>query len=641
MSATTVPMATAAERVQPVLAAQIARLRAILESYADRSPLPGLVPPPVVREASPVDRLVASLGLSAFESDVLLLAVAVELDGEVASLVARLQGGGDPRPTFGLALAALPEPHWDALSPARPLRHHRLVTLGPGPTLVTRPVSVDEHVLHALVGLDTGDEALGVLARSLPSIALTPTQARVADELVAAVDAVDGPVLVRLDGDDPEARLGVAQRLAQALGRTALVLRDESLDAIGPEGGATAALVDREVLLHDRVPVLASDRMVDLLHSPVVVVTSEGKGVVGRTLVRATVRRPDVEEQRVLWRGVAAHTASAASDDPIGVVADELAQHYRLPAGTVHGIVAEWAARGPDVAPAQAADRLRLLARERARVGLDGLAQRINALATWDDLVLPEGQVLLLRDVARQVRHRHMVHGEWGFAERNNRGLGVSALFTGESGTGKTMAAEVIARDLGLDLYRIDLSAVVSKYIGETEKNLGRLFDAAEAGGAVLLFDEADALFGRRSEVRDSHDRYANLEVAYLLQRIEIYRGLAILTTNLRANVDPAFVRRLRFIVPFPFPDESLREQIWRRVFPPQTPVDGLDPAVLAHLQVAGGSIHAIALGAAFAAADAGTPVRTEHVLHAARVEYAKADRSLTDTETRGMGGTP
>jgi vesicle-fusing ATPase len=225
------------------------------------------------------------------------------------------------------------------------------------------------------------------------------------------------------------------------------------------------------------------------------------------------------------------------------------------------------------------------------------------------------------------------VYERWGFAERASRGLGVTALFAGESGTGKTLAAEVLAADLGLDLYRIDLSATVSKYIGETEKNIRRLFDAAEASGAVLLFDEADALFGKRGEVKDGHDRYANLEVAYLLQRMESYRGLAILTTNMRSHIDRAFLRRLRFVIQFPFPDRDQRADIWRRVFPPAAPLDGIDPEALARMTVPGGSIRSIALSAAFAAAEDGTPVTVDHVMRAARVEYAKSERSLTDAE--------
>jgi SpoVK/Ycf46/Vps4 family AAA+-type ATPase len=210
-------------------------------------------------------------------------------------------------------------------------------------------------------------------------------------------------------------------------------------------------------------------------------------------------------------------------------------------------------------------------------------------------------------------------------------------LFTGESGTGKSLAAEVLAGELGLDLYRIDLAATVSKYIGETEKNLRRLFDGAEAGGAVLLFDEADALFGKRGDVKDGHDRYANLEVAYLLQRMESYRGLAILTTNLRSNVDRAFSRRLRFVVQFPFPDAGQRAEIWRRTLPAAAPLDELNPERLARLTVSGGSIRAIALSAAFAAAEARTPITAANVLRAAQVEYAKAERPLTDSETEGL----
>jgi SpoVK/Ycf46/Vps4 family AAA+-type ATPase len=212
----------------------------------------------------------------------------------------------------------------------------------------------------------------------------------------------------------------------------------------------------------------------------------------------------------------------------------------------------------------------------------------------------------------------------------------VTALFTGESGTGKTLAAEVIANDLGLDLYRIDLSSVVSKYIGETEKNLKQVFDAAEEGGVLLLFDEADALFGKRSEVRDSHDRYANIEVGYLLQRMEAYEGLAILTTNLKSSLDKAFQRRLRFIVNFPFPDVAQREAMWNRVFPSDTPTKGLDARRLAQLNVTGGNIRNIALNAGFLAASSTRTVDMGHMLQAARLEANKIERPLSDAETRG-----
>ena len=254
----------------------------------------------------------------------------------------------------------------------------------------------------------------------------------------------------------------------------------------------------------------------------------------------------------------------------------------------------------------------------------------------WDDLVLLDMEKLLLREIAAHVAHRVTVYETWGFGAMSSRGLGISALFSGASGTGKTMAAEVLANELRLDLYRIDLSSVVSKYIGETEKNLRRVFDAAEEGGAILFFDEADALFGKRSEVKDSHDRYANIEINYLLQRMESYRGLAVLATNMKSALDSAFLRRIRFVISFPFPDVAQRAEIWRRIFPPSTPTEGLDVGKLARLNVTGGNIRNIALNAAFLAADAGEPVRMAHILRAARSEYTKLEKPLTEAEIGG-----
>jgi hypothetical protein len=269
------------------------------------------------------------------------------------------------------------------------------------------------------------------------------------------------------------------------------------------------------------------------------------------------------------------------------------------------------------------------------RPRLESLAQRLEAKATWATLVLPEEETKLLHQIADQVRQRTTVYEDWGFHERMNRGLGISALFAGESGTGKTMAAEVIANELRLDLYRIDLSQVVSKYIGETEKNLRRLFDAAEDGGAILFFDEADALFGKRSEVKDSHDRYANIEINYLLQRIESYRGLAILATNMKTALDAAFMRRLRFIVTFPFPAVEQRQAIWEKVFPPKAEVQALNYQRLARLNLTGGSIHNIALNAAFLAAQARQRVTMEMVLEAARAEFRKLERPINEPDFR------
>lgn len=275
------------------------------------------------------------------------------------------------------------------------------------------------------------------------------------------------------------------------------------------------------------------------------------------------------------------------------------------------------------------------MCRNQARPQLDDLAQQMKTDAVWDDLVLPQEQRQILRGMAAHVRQRMKVYETWGFASKGGRGLGISALFAGASGTGKTMSAEVVANELHLDLYRIDLSAVVSKYIGETEKNLRRIFDAAEAGGAVLLFDEADALFGKRTQVKDSHDRHANIEVSYLLQRMEAYQGLVILTTNLKDSLDNAFLRRIRFIVNYPFPDVKERTEIWRRIFPQDVPIQGLDFSKLGQLSVPGGNIRNIALNAAFLAADADESVMMKHLKVAADGEYRKVGKMMTQAEVK------
>jgi SpoVK/Ycf46/Vps4 family AAA+-type ATPase len=342
------------------------------------------------------------------------------------------------------------------------------------------------------------------------------------------------------------------------------------------------------------------------------------------------VSKPTALEQVGLWRQI------LQKENLHGQIASLVSQ-FNLSAAAINTVCDETAARRDG---GSAEDDFGLIlwdvCLKQSRRRMDELAQRINSNATWDDLVLPEAPRQSLTEMAAQVRQRLKVYETWGFGVRISRGLGITALLVGPSGTGKTMAAEVLANELRLDLYRIDLSQVVSKYIGETEKNLRKVFDAAEDGGAVLLFDEADALFGKRSEVKDSHDRYANIEVSYLLQRMEDYRGLAILTTNNKEAIDTSFMRRIRFIIQFSFPGVDQRKEIWRRIFPPATPTAGLDMDKLARLNVSGGNIKNIALYAAFLAAEAGEPVGMSHLLRGARVEYAKLEKSLTDSEIKG-----
>jgi SpoVK/Ycf46/Vps4 family AAA+-type ATPase len=353
------------------------------------------------------------------------------------------------------------------------------------------------------------------------------------------------------------------------------------------------------------------------------------------TGARLTIRLPvpglSAAEQRALWQRVLGPRA----DDLDGQL-DKVVTQFNLGLSNIQAVSAEVLGHLSAENEERPTSLLWDICRAQARPRLEDMAQRIEPVATWDDLVLPALQIQTLHDIAAHVRQRAQVYNTWGFSTKSARGLGISALFAGASGTGKTMAAEVLANELRLDLYRIDLSQVVSKYIGETEKNLRRVFDAAEEGGAILLFDEADALFGKRSEVKDSHDRYANIEVSYLLQRMESYRGLAILTTNMKQALDPAFLRRIRFVVQFPFPDAVQRAEIWRRVFPTATPTRGLNVDKLARLNMAGGNIRNIALNAAFLAADTGEPVSMTHLLRAARSEYAKLEKPLTEAEIGG-----
>jgi hypothetical protein len=336
------------------------------------------------------------------------------------------------------------------------------------------------------------------------------------------------------------------------------------------------------------------------------------------------VANPTPNEQQAAW-------ARALPSDEAGLAAD-LAAHFDLDLLSIHQLASTNREASADL---DADSRVRAIWRAAlvsTRPKLDLLGRRVEAKVTSADLVLPRDVLDQIERIKQQVRYRSIVYNEWGLAERISRGLGISALFAGESGTGKTLAAEVIAAELGLDLYRIDLSGVVSKYIGETEKNLCRVFDAAERGGTILCFDEADALFGKRSEVKDSHDRYANIEINYLLQRMEDYQGLAILTTNMKDALDHAFTRRLRFVVDFPFPGPVERELIWRRAFVPPLSTQHLDFGRLARLTLTGGSIHNVAVSATFAAAASPDRALTmPMVLSAARLEYRKIGLPLNE----------
>jgi len=590
-------------------------------------------------EQAAIDRLAERFGLSGFERELLLLAAGVEMDGEFAALCASAGNGQRPWASFGLALAVLPEPHWSALTTTRPLRLWRLIETSDDAALTSARLRIDERVLHYLAGVNFLDTRLQPMLRRIPEpMEMAESQQATAQAIVAALEQEGStmPVL-QLWGRDVNGKRDIAARAAAELGLRLYAIACEDIPANPHELEALAVLWEREAMLldgallvdcADAAPGAAAQRFFERIGGITLLALRDPVALVRREL-RFQVDKPERGEQIRLWKQALGGTAAS-----LGRAVDGVASEFRLSAHDIQRVGTQFAREiavlpNPEAALWQACRCLE-------RRHLDGLAQRIEPAAGWDDLVLPEPQKSTLRQIAAHLRHRLTVYERWGFAAKGARGLGISALFAGESGTGKTLAAEVLADELHLDLFRIDLAAVVSKYIGETEKNLARVFDAAEDSGTILLFDEADALFGKRSEVKDSHDRYANIEVSYLLQRMEAYRGLAILTTNQRAALDTAFLRRLRFVVHFPFPDVAEREAIWRRVFPAATPTQGLDCAKLARLHMAGGHIRNIALNAAFHAAEDGGAVGMLHLLRAAHAEAAKRERPLTDAETRG-----
>jgi hypothetical protein len=596
------------------------------ESAASMSPPPAL------------DTLAAVFGLSSFEREVLLLLAGIELDSTFASQCGALSGSPQRGSvTFSFAMGTLKDPHWSALATASPLRRFQLIHIEPGHGLTYAPLRIDERILLYLVGVNRLDERLtGILAcRSKPD-RMADEHLRLLAEILHGGAAPSASTTLHLCGDDLSAQESMAALIAQHAGRELYVLRHEDTPAAGAELEQFVRLWTRESLLlpgslllqwEGEIPSPSARRLAERLPAGLLIASRDSLQL-HRVVQRYDVNKPGPSAQKRLW---AESLGDAAVE--LNALVDEIAEQFRFGADTIESLAG--AARGTDE-PERASARLWNVCRSHARPRLEALTERIVPASTWDDLVLPPSQTQTLRNLVAQSRNRLMVYETWGFGERGRRGLGLSALFSGPSGTGKTLAAEVLAGELKLDLYRIDLSSVVSKYIGETEKNLKQVFDAAENGGVLLLFDEADALFGKRSEVKDSHDRYANIEVGYLLQRMESFQGLAVLTTNSKTALDKAFQRRIRFSVDFPFPDAVQREAIWKRVFPGQAPTSDLKHDRLAALNVSGGSIRTIALNAAFLAAESKEAINMGHVRDAAELETSKIERPIAARETRG-----
>jgi AAA+ superfamily predicted ATPase len=630
------------------------RLRWILQQYI-KSQSEGVdveYPPlPQPKITTAFDQLCNNFQLSPFEGDILLLCVGMEIDPHFETLCAEAQAPlNRPYPTVALALAACPQTSFRVFSSQSPLFKWQLIEMGTGVSFAQSPLRIDSRILCYLLGEQGLDPKLASLVHpiSKDSTFLASSHQHLADQIVATwAQSVESRSMsvIQLIGTDRTTKQDIAAVACQQVGFRLVQMPGESLPSSTEECHQLIQRWSREAIITDSVLFLDCDEVnfgdairlasltqfIDASNSLLIISTQERvRQRQRKQLIIYDVPPLTHEEQLTLWQ---AYLGERAAD--LSVHVETFVAQFNLSSATIQAACLQ-VKNQEDGKRELLATQLWNFCRIQARPHLDDLAQRIESKATWEDLVLPDREKQVLQDISTHLRHRAQVYQEWGFAKKGNRGLGISALFHGQSGTGKTLAAEVLAREFCLDLYRIDLSATVSKYIGETEKNLRRIFDTAEAGGAVLLFDEADAIFGKRSEVKDSHDRHANVEVAYLLQRMETYKGLAILTTNLKDSLDQAFIRRIRFMVAFPFPDVTARAEIWQRIFPSQTPTEGIDFSKLARLSIAGGNIRNIALNAAFLAADARQSVQMIHLLHAAQREYLKLGRSLTDSEIKG-----
>lgn len=594
-------------------------------------------PPPAI------DNLCSLFGLSSFERSLLLLCAAVELDSEAARLCATVQGKqNSPYPTFELALAILPKAHWSAIVPASPLRLFRLVEVlnSPSSPLTACPLRLEERVLHYLTGISYSEPKLrGILRWIRGNSAIVESHEVLKRKILPQLhnDREKMPI-IQLWGSDDASKISIAKNACAQMGLDLWLLPGELVPTRTEDMESFISIWTREAaLLASGLYIVAEEvepvaqrtvrHLTEAIPGPIFLGTRERWGVLDPRTVTLEVKKPEKAEQRKLWK---VHLPTYV-DSPNEREISKLTSEFNLNADSIQAAIEE--ASSLTNGGEELYEALWNACRSGTRPRLSQLAQQITPRAKMYDLVLPEREKQLLHEIAIHVAQRDRVYEEWGFEEKSSRGLGITTLFFGASGTGKTMAAEILANELNLDLFRIDISEVVNKYIGETEKNLRRVFDAAEDGGVILFFDEADALFGKRSEVRDSHDRYANIEISYLLQRMENYRGLAILSTNMKQALDPAFMRRIRFMIEFPFPDMKSRAEIWRRVFPSNTPIDSIDTDRLARLNIAGGNIRNIALYASFLAADEGVPVGMKHLRRAVQVEYDKLERPLTQSE--------
>jgi hypothetical protein len=615
--------------------------------------------------------LASAFALDSFDLDTLLICLAPALDLRYERLYAYLQDDVTrKRASVNLVLDLLcgsdPPARLAALlrfgDDSSLFRAHLLTRVSePGATslpVISQGLAVDAAAVAWLLGgfqphAELGDHAsmevpAAADAEDAALLVLVGEARAALDQALGLQSAEQSPIVV-LHGSDQAGQEAAARYLAA---KARLPLLRVDLAAVVSAGVDVRRAVDlslRDALLTGSIAWLAGwdvclapdgavhPGLLTMLcnhPAPVIVAARTRWQVAGvdrqRVFLWIDLPIPDYAQRCALWRHFLDRAKIAAEVD-----LSLLAGQFLLTAGQIRDAVATVqdtvAQSGSPVNPSALFEA----ARSHSSPGLSGLARKITPRFHWDDIVLPHDQLAILREIVASVRERPLVMDTWGVGRKLASSNGVTILFAGPPGTGKTMAAEVIASELGLDLYKIDLSTIVSKYIGETEKNLERIFGEAQSSNAILFFDEADAIFGKRSEVKDAHDRYANIEVSYLLQRMEAYDGVTILATNLRANLDEAFTRRLQHAVDFPFPEDEYRLRIWQTLFPPGVPRQAdLDfPLLARRFKLAGGNIRNIIVGAAFLAASDGGSVTMNHLLHGTRRELQKMGRLMNEQD--------
>lgn len=606
--------------------------------------------------------LAQTFGLSPFETCTLLVCLAPTLDLSYEQIYGYLQDDVTrKRPSINLVLSLLSPPGLNKLgylahfADDAPLFKYFILEKisepgAPKPPLLNQTLRLDDAVVSWLLGRYQPHAHLGEFARLSHPAATDVDQLIVGDALPTLLNIAtdEEPPVAIFYGPDQAAQNAAARLLAARLQKPLLHinLTGVTKNDVSPLRAVRLALRDAQMI--GAVPYLTGCKMcqeqrgvpprvlAELVEYPhTVVLASENPWQASgierrRKLVWLEFAVPPYSQRHNLWQQF---LGPDGSFDDLSL--PDLAGQFVLTTGQIRDVVASARDMAAQHRQPIGDEHLFTAARAHSSSRLATLARKIEPRYDWNDIILPADQRAILREMVDTVRGRPLVLEEWGVGHKLTASAGVTSLFAGQPGTGKTMAAEVMARELGLDLYKIDLSSVISKYIGETEKNLEKIFKEAESSNAILFFDEADAIFGKRSEVKDSHDRYANIEISYLLQRMEAYDGVTILATNLRANLDEAFTRRLQFVVDFPFPEKEDRLRIWETLFPPKVPHDdSLDFAYLANrFKLAGGNIRNVIASAAFLAAADGGKVTMEHLLHSTRRELQKMGRLVGDKD--------